>query len=281
MFTMEFASKTCDVPLQTLIDVAEEIARADTMCVLWAMGITQHVMGSDSSTAISNLLLTTGNYMKPGCGAYPLRGHNNVQGASDMGAMPNSFPGYQAVTDDAIRARFESGWGVALPPKNGLDNHQMIDAVYDGKLRAMYLAGEDMVSADSNANHVAGGFERLDFFVVQDIFFTETCRYADVILPAAPALEKEGTFTSTERRIQRLYQALPELGNSRADWKITQDLANHLGAKWNYTHPSEIMAEMASLTPLYAGASFERLEGYNTLQWPVQLRTAPMSRYFT
>ena len=269
MFTMEFASKTCDVALQTLIDVAEEIARAETMCVLWAMGITQHVMGSDSSTAISNLLLTTGNYMKPGCGAYPLRGHNNVQGASDMGAMPNNFPGYQAVTDDSIRSRFEASWGVTLPPKNGLDNHQMIDAAYDGKVRAMYLAGEDMVSADSNANHVAGGFERLDFFVVQDIFFTETCRYADVILPAAPALEKDGTFTSTERRIQRLYQAMPELGNSRADWKITQDLANRLGAKWNYTHPSEIMAEMASLTPLYAGASFDRLEGYNTLQWPV------------
>ena len=114
-----------------------------------------------------------------------------------------------------------------------------------------------------------GGFEKLDFFVVQDIFFTETCRYADVILPAAPSLEKEGTFTSTERRIQRLYQALPELGNSRADWKITQDIANRMGAKWNYTHPSEIMAEMASLTPMYAGASFARLEGYNTLQWPV------------
>ena len=269
MFTMEFASKTCDIPLQTLIDVAEEIAKAETMCVLWAMGVTQHVMGSDTSTAISNLLLTTGNYMKPGCGAYPLRGHNNVQGASDMGAMPNSFPGYQSVTDDAIRAKFEERWGVKLPPMKGLDNHQMIDAVYDGKLRAMYLAGEDMISADSNANHVAGGFEKLDFFVVQDIFFTETCRYADVVLPAAPALEKEGTFTSTERRVQRLYQALPELGNSRADWKITQDIANHMGAQWNYSHPSEIMAEMASLTPLYAGVSFDRLEGYKTLQWPV------------
>jgi formate dehydrogenase major subunit len=158
---------------------------------------------------------------------------------------------------------------MTLPPKKGLDNHQMIDAAYEGKLRAIYMAGEDMVSADSNANHVAGGFERLDFLIVQDIFFTETCRYADVVLPAAPALEKDGTFTSTERRVQRLYQALPELGDSRADWKITQEIANRMGAKWNYTHPSEIMAECAALTPMYAGVRFERMEGYNTLQWPV------------
>jgi formate dehydrogenase major subunit len=239
------------------------------MCLLWAMGITQHTDGSDGSTAISNLLLVTGNYMRPGCGAYPLRGHNNVQGASDMGAMPNAYPGYQSVTDPAIRERFERGWGVSLPPDPGLDNHEMVDAIHDGKLRAMYLAGEDMISADSNANRVAGAFGKLEFFVVQDIFFTETCRYADVILPGAPALEKEGTFTSTERRIQRLYQALPELGSSRADWKITQDIANRMGAAWNYQHPSEIMAELASLTPLYAGVSYERLEGYNTLQWPV------------
>jgi formate dehydrogenase major subunit len=168
-----------------------------------------------------------------------------------------------------IRKKFEAGWGVPLPREVGMDNHEMVDAAIEGKLRAMYLAGEDMIQADSNANHVARAFEALDFFVVQDIFFSETCRYADVILPGAPALEKDGTFSSTERRIQRLYQALPELGDSRADWKITQDIANRMGAKWNYQHPSEIMAEMASLTPLYAGVTFERLEGYKTLQWPV------------
>lgn len=268
-FTMEYAAKTCGVPIEMLERVAKEIAAAESMCILWAMGITQHTRASDGSTAISNLLLTTGNYMRPGCGAYPLRGHNNVQGASDIGAMPNNYPGYQSVTDPEIRERFEKGWGVPLSPDSGLDNHQMVEAVYTGKLRAIYLAGEDMISADSNANVVAGAFEKLDFFVVQDIFFTETCRYADVILPGAPALEKDGTFTNTERRIQRLYQALPELGDCRADWKITQEIANRMGANWNYQHPSEIMAEMASLTPLYAGALYERLEGYNTLQWPV------------
>jgi formate dehydrogenase major subunit len=268
-FTMEYAANICNLPVETLIAVAKEIAAAETMCILWAMGVTQHVDGSDTSTAISNLLLVTGNYMKPGCGAYPLRGHNNVQGASDMGAMPDKFPGYQNVTDDAIRAKFEAAWGMKLPGKRGYDNHEMVDAILEGKLRAMYLAGEDMISADANANHVGEGFSKLDLFVVQDIFFTETCRYADVVLPAAPALEKEGTFTSTERRVQRLYQAMPELGDSKADWKITQELAQKMGAAWDYKHPSEIMAEMASLTPLYAGASFERLEGYKTLQWPI------------
>ena len=268
-FTMTYASKTCEVPLETLERVAREIAAADSTCVLWAMGITQHTRGSDESTAISNLLLVTGNYMRPGCGAYPLRGHNNVQGAGDIGAAPNVFPGYQSVTDAVIRERFEKGWGVKLPPTRGLDNHQMVEAVYEGKLRAMYLAGEDMISADSNANVVAGAFAKLDFFVVQDIFFSETCRYADVVLPGAPALEKDGTFTSTERRIQRLYQALPKLGESKADWKITQEIANRMGANWSYQHPSQIMDELASLAPLYAGVNYERLEGYKTLQWPV------------
>jgi len=268
-FTMEYASQICSVPLETLETIAHTIGSAESMCILWAMGITQHTMASDSSTAISNLLLTTGNYMRPGCGAFPLRGHNNVQGASDVGAMPNNYPGYQDVADASIRERYEKAWKTSLSHDHGMDNHQMVDAVYDGKLRAIYLAGEDMISADSNANHVAGAFEKLELFVVQDIFFTETCRYADVILPAAPALEKEGTFTSTERRIQRLYQALPELGESRADWKITQEIANRMGAGWNYEHPSEIMDELASLSPLYAGVSFDRLAGYKSLQWPV------------
>jgi formate dehydrogenase major subunit len=242
---------------------------AESMCILWAMGITQHTRASDESTAVSNLLLVTGNYMRPGCGAYPLRGHNNVQGASDIGAMPNEFPGYQGVTNASIRETFEKSWGVKLPQEVGLDNKQMVEAIYEGKLRAMYLAGEDMISADSNSNYTAGGFEKLDFFVVQDIFFSETCRYADVVLPASPSLEKDGTFTNTERRIQRLYQALPELGDSKADWKITQEIANRMGAKWNYQHASEIMDELASLSPIYAGVNYGRLEGYNTLQWPV------------
>lgn len=145
----------------------------------------------------------------------------------------------------------------------------MVEAIYGGSLRGMYLAGEDMISADANSSRVAAAFEKLDFFVVQEAFFSETCRYADVILPAAPSLEKDGTFTNTERRIQRLFQALPELGDSKADWKIVQMIARRMGAKWNYQHPSEIMAELAGVTPLYAGVRYDRLEGYHTLQWPV------------
>ncbi len=268
-FTMEFASERCQLPVETLKAVAHEIAKSTATCILWAMGVTQHCGGSDTSTAISNLLLVSGNYMRPGTGAYPLRGHNNVQGASDFGAMPAYLPGYDKVEDDMARTRYEEGWGVKLSQGKGLDNHQMIDAVFEGKLKAIYLQGEDMISADSDANRVGKGFGELEFFVVQDIFFTETCRYADVVLPATPSLEKDGTFTSTERRIQRLNKALEPLGDSRPDWQITIDLANRLGAGWTYKHPADIMHECASLAPLFAGVTYDRLAGFKSLQWPV------------
>jgi len=268
-FTMEFAAETTGLAIDTLKQVAQMIAEAEGVCILWAMGITQHSMGSDSSTAISNLLLVTGNYMRTGTGAYPLRGHNNVQGASDHGAMPNFLPGYQSVDDPEVRARFEAGWNVKLPSTKGLDNHEMIEAIHHGKLKGMYLFGEEISLVDSNANFVTDGLSKLEFFVAQDIFFSDTCRFADVVLPASPSLEKEGTFTSTERRIQRLYQVFEPMGESQPDWRIIQDVANRLGASWNYQNPSEIYHEMASLTPLFAGATYERLEGYKTLQWPV------------
>ena len=268
-FTLELAEKVCEIPKATLEQVAEMVAAADGVAICWAMGVTQHGNGSDTSTAISNLLLVTGNYMRPGTGAYPLRGHNNVQGASDMGAMPDRYPGYQAITDPEIRARFEKGWNTKLPPERGLDNHEMVDAILEGKLRAMYLYGEEMSLVDSNSNLVGSAFEKLEFFVMQDIFFTDTCRFADVVLPASPSLEKEGTFTSTERRIQRLYQVLEPMSGTKPDWQIIQEVANRLGANWKYQHPSEIMDEIASLTPLVAGVTYERLEGYKSLQWPV------------
>ncbi len=268
-FTLEFASETCGVPVDTLQRLARMIGEAESVCALWAMGITQHSNGSDSSTAISNLLLVTGNYMRPGTGAYPLRGHNNVQGASDHGAMPGLLPGYQSVDDPDVRARFESRWGTSLPATKGLDNHEMVDAMVQDKIRSMYLFGEEMSLVDSNTNYVRSAFQKLDFFVVQDVFFSATCQYADVVLPASPSLEKEGTFTSTERRIQRLYQVFEPLKDSRPDWVILQDVANRLGAGWSYQHPSQIMDEIAALTPMFAGVSYERIEGYKSLQWPV------------
>jgi formate dehydrogenase major subunit len=268
-FTMEFAAARCRVPLETLLQVAHMIADAKSMCICWAMGVTQHSQGSDTSTAISNLLLITGNYMRPGTGAYPLRGHNNVQGASDNGSMPNYFPGYQPVDDPAVRDRFEACWKVNLPPLIGLDNHQMVDAIYAGKLKAMYIIGEEMSIVDSNANYVDQAFAQLDFLVIQEIFFGHICQFADVVLPGAPSLEKEGTFTSSERRIQRMYQVFEPLEGCRPDWQIVRDVANHMGADWNYQHPSEVMDEIAALAPMFAGVTYERLEGYKSLQWPV------------
>ena len=268
-FTLEYAASITGLTVEVMETVALEIARAKSVCILWAMGVTQHCGGSDTSTSISNLLLLTGNYMKPGAGAYPLRGHNNVQGASDFGSMPNLFPGYQLVDDPEVRGKFEADWGVTLPTVKGLDNHGMIEAIHNGKLKLLYLKGEDTITSDANANYVDQAFRKLDFMIVQDVMFSETAKYADLVLPASPSLEKEGTFTSTERRIQRLYCALDPLGYSKPDWEIIQLIANKLGANWKYGHPSEIMDEVARLTPLFAGVSYERLEGYKTLQWPV------------
>ncbi len=269
-FTLEFCERVTGISQETLRTVAHEIAGTKNgVCILWAMGVTQHCGGSDTSTSFCNLLLITGNFKRPGCGAYPLRGHNNVQGASDFGSAPKFLPGYQKVEDEFIRAKFEKEWGVTLSSKKGLDNHEMVDSIHAGSLRALYLKGEDMYTSDSNAGLVGDALSKLEFFVVQDLFFTKTCEYADVILPAAASLEKDGTFVSTERRIQRLYKVFEPLGECRPDWMIIQDIANRLGATWNYTHPSQIMDEAARLCPIFAGVKYERLEGYHSLQWPV------------
>jgi formate dehydrogenase major subunit len=268
-FTLEYAEMVTGVPASTLTTVAHEIAAADGVCILFAMGLTQHCGGSDTTTALSNLLLVTGNYMRPGAGAYPLRGHNNVQGASDFGSMPNVFSGYQKVDDPDIRAKFEADWGVTLPTSEGLDNHGMIRAIQDGTLKSLYIKGEDTITSDANAGDVGDALGVCEFLIVQDINFSETCRYADLVLPAVPSLEKEGTFTSTERRIQRIYKVMEPLGDAKADWEIIQLIANRMGANWNYNHPSEVMDEVARLTPLFAGVNYERMEGFKSLQWPV------------
>ncbi|WP_139492444.1 formate dehydrogenase subunit alpha [Brevibacillus dissolubilis] len=269
-FTLDYTAEACAVERNEIIRLATMIHEAKGVCILWAMGVTQHLGGTDTSTAISNLLLVTGNYGKPGTGAYPLRGHNNVQGACDFGTMPAWFPGYQPVEDTKVREKFEQAWGAKLPEKPGLNNHQMVEAIDKGKLKALYLFGEEMALVDSNINHVDHAFEKLEFFVVQDIFLSKTAQFADVVLPASPSLEKEGTFTNTERRIQRLYQVFEPMGESKPDWQIFQLLANKLGANWNYKHPGEIMAEAASLSPLFAGVNYSRLEGFNSQVWPVK-----------
>ncbi|WP_419895496.1 formate dehydrogenase subunit alpha [Macrococcus psychrotolerans] len=269
-YTIDYAAEHTGMSKEEIIKIAEMIHEAKTTAVMWAMGVTQQRGGSDTSTAISNLLLVTGNYMKPGAGSYPLRGHNNVQGASDMGSMPTHLPGYQKIADKAVLEKFSKAWGVALNPNVGQNNHQMVDAMHADELDVLYLKGEDMGIVDSNINYVREGFEKLKFFVVQDIFFSKTAEYADVILPAAPSFEKEGTFSNTERRIQRLYQVMEPLEGTKPDWKIIQEIAKHMGADWDYAHPGDVMDEIASLTPIYSGVSYDRLEGFNSLQWPVK-----------
>ncbi|MGP8289744.1 formate dehydrogenase subunit alpha [Vreelandella zhanjiangensis] len=271
-FTLDFAEQKTGIPKQQLIEAAELIGRAKSVCLLWAMGITQHSHGSDTSTALSNLLLVTGNYGKPGTGGYPMRGHNNVQGASDFGCLRNMYPGYEKVTDEDVRKRWAKGWGVKpeqLSLEEGWGNFLMVQAAADDKLKAMYIIGEETAFSDSNTHNVHSAFESLDFMVVQDMFLSRTAEFADVVLPACPSVEKEGTFVNTERRIQRFYQVLEPLGDSRPDWRILTDLAARMGHDWGYNHPSEIMAECASISPLFAGVSYERLEGWKSLLWPV------------
>ena len=269
-YTLAHAEEVTGIPATTLEDLARRIAAADGVCALWAMGVTQHHMGSDTSTAISNLLLLTGNYRRPGTGAYPLRGHNNVQGCSDFGTINAFYPGYQPVDDEEVAARFAEAWDRHdLPPVKGLDNHGMIDAIHAGDLRAMVVVGEEIALVDANAAYVREALAMLDLLVVSEVFFSVTCEFADVVLPAATSLEKDGTFTNTERRIQRLHRAMDPLGECRPDWRILTDLAARMGRDWGYEHPSEIMDEAASLTPLFAGVRYDRLEGYDSLQWPV------------
>ncbi|KPV45199.1 formate dehydrogenase subunit alpha [Alicyclobacillus ferrooxydans] len=268
-YTLDYAEQVTGISREELIQMATMIHEADGVAVLWAMGVTQHCGGSETSGAISDLLLVTGNFARPGAGAFPLRGHNNVQGACDFGTLPNWLPGYQLVSDETVRTKFEKAWGTPLSGVPGMDNQWMLNAILEGKLHGMYLMGEDMAWVDTNANHVHEALSHLDFFVVQDMFLTKTAQFADVILPASPSLEKEGTFTNTERRVQRLYQVMKPLGESRPDWEIICAIANRLGAGWTYEYPGDVMDEAAAVAPIFAGVSYERLEGYKSLLWPV------------
>lgn len=268
-FTLEYAEEITGMSKEDLIGIAKDIVSVDKLAICWAMGVTQHQLGSDTSTAISNLLLVTGNYMRNGTGAYPLRGHNNVQGCSDFGSLPDFFPGYEKVDNDDVRSRYENAWETKLSVSPGKDNHEMIGAIHEETLHSLFIIGEETGLTDANINYVTAAFEKLDFMVVQDLFLTRTAEFADVILPAVPSLEKEGTFTNTERRIQRLYQALDPVGDSKPDWVILKELAHKMGYDWEYDHPSDVMDESASLAPLFAGVSYDLLEGYNSLQWPV------------
>lgn len=271
-FTLDYAAQITGIQEETLREAAELIGKAGSVCIMWAMGITQHSHGADTSTALSNLLLVTGNYGRPGTGGYPMRGHNNVQGASDFGCLKNFYPGYESVSDPQIRVKWAKAWGVPaerLSLNVGQDNFMMVELARKEVIRAMYVIGEETAFSDADAENVHQGFTNLDFLVVQDLFLSRTAQFADVVLPGCPSVEKEGSFVNTERRIQRFYPVMEPLGDSRPDWWILTQLAARMGHDWGYQHPQEIMAEVAGIAESFAGVSYSRLEGWKSQIWPV------------
>lgn len=268
-YTLERGEELTGVPRGEIVRAATMIHEAKSFCALWAMGVTQHQPGTETSTAICDLLLLTGNFGRPSTGGYPLRGHCNVQGASDFGALPTFYGGYERWDDPGVVARYEKAWGTPLPKKKGLTSTEMVDAAIAGSFRAMLIFGEDKVLADAHQSQVMVALQKLELLVVCELVPTATSRLAHVILPAAATLERDGSFVNTERRIQRFYRAFPPLGECRAEIEIVQMIANSLGANWHYPTPSEVMREASGLVPRFAGVSYDRLEGYASQQWPV------------
>ena len=278
-YTPEYAGKITGVPADDIRRAARILAAAKPATLLYAMGITQHTSGHQNVLSCANLQMLLGNMGIPGGGVNPLRGQNNVQGACDMGGLPNVYPGYQAVTNEASRKKFEKAWGVALPGEIGTTVIHMFNKAETGDIKAIYVIGENPMMSDPDVGHVRHCLEKLEFLVVQDMFLTETAQLADVVLPATSFAEKDGTFTNTERRVQRVREAIQPVGESRTDWDIICDLARRVQvrsqdpqpdgefASWDYGHPSEIMDEIAALTPIYEGISYERIEQIG-LQWP-------------
>ena len=277
-YTPQLAERITGVPADDIARAARLYATAPAAAIVYSMGITQHTTGTDNVLSLANLAMLTGNVGKPGAGVNPLRGQNNVQGACDLGALPNVYPGYQKVDDPQAREKFQAAWGVSLPARPGLTVVEMIDAAADGRLKGLYVMGENPMLSDPDVTHVEQALQRLDFLVVQDIFLSETARLADVVLPAACFAEKDGTFTNTERRVQRVRAAVAAPGRARADWEILCDLARRMGCEMSYAGPGAVQDEIASLTPIYGGITYDRLDGAG-LQWPCPGRDHPGTAY--
>ncbi len=255
------------VPAELLRDAARLYATGGNAAIYYGLGVTEHAQGSTMVMGIANLAMATGNVGRLGVGVNPLRGQNNVQGSCDMGSFPHELPGYRHVSDSIVRAEFEARWGVTLSPEPGLRIPNMFDAALDGSFKGLYVQGEDIVQSDPNTQHVTNALMAMECLVVQDIFLNETAKYAHVILPGSSFLEKDGTFTNAERRISRVRKVMPPKAGY-SDWEVTQLLANALGYPMNYAHPSEIMDEIAALTPTFRGVSFEKIDKAGSVQWP-------------
>lgn len=267
LYTPEYAEGITDVPAKKIREAARLIGRAENMATYYTMGITQHTSGVDNVLSVANLALLTGNLGKAKAGVNPLRGQNNVQGACDMGALPNVYTDYQSVTDPKIRQKFEKAWGVPLSPKKGLTIPAVLEGIEHGEVKMLYVFGENPMRSDPDITHVKHCLEHVDFLVVQDIFLTETAEMADVVLPGATFAEKDGTFSSTERKVQRIRKAVDPIGDSRADWQIFVAIMQAMGYPADYTSPKDIFNEIRTVTPTHAGISYERLEE-GGLQWP-------------
>jgi formate dehydrogenase alpha subunit len=263
----EKVSEITGIPAADLEKAAEFYAKAERGTILYTMGITQHTTGVDNVKSLANLAMITGNIGKESTGVNPLRGQNNVQGACDMGGLPNVYSGYQAVTDSAARQKFEEAWRAKLPEKVGLTATEMFPAVLDGKVKGMIILGENPMVSDPDSHHIEKALKALDFLLVIDIFPTPTSEFAHVVLPGASFAEKEGTFTNTERRVQMVRKGVEPPGASKPDWRIIQELSNHFGYPMDYESPRAIMEEIARLTPSYGGISYDRLRG-DGLLWP-------------
>ena len=288
-YDLDYAEKITGVPAEQIAEAARIYAQPpfSGSCLIWGMGITQHTMGTANAHGLLNLALLAGQLGRPGSGISPLRGQNNVQGCGDAGCLPNAFPGYQTIGEESL-AKFQAAWSSQpLPPDPGLVVTEMVPAINDGRMKAMYITGENPLLSEPDLHHAEETFKKLEFLIVQDIFMHETAEIADVVLPATSFAEKDGTFTNSERRVQRVRKAVDPVGDSKPDWEIIQIVARKVSEKlgleleheFDYDHPSEIFDEMRSLSPNIAGISYDRLEDEGGIQWPCPTPDHPGTRF--
>lgn len=273
--TPEKAEKICGVPAADIVKAAEMYAKADKAPIIYCLGVTEHSYGTEGVMSMSNLAMLVGKLGKPGCGVNPLRGQNNVQGACDMGCDPYDFPGYQKFGAPGVMDKFEKAWGTKLNPNPGLTSTQVLPAAGEGKIKGLFIFGEDPIVTDPDTNSVRKELENLDFLVVHELFMTETAEMADVVLPGLSYLEKDGTFSNTERRVQRVRRVIKPISGVPDDFKVFADIATRMGYPMSYDSASDIMDEIASLVPTFGGMSFERLEKMDGLQWPCRDKDDP------
>ncbi|HZP71321.1 MAG TPA: formate dehydrogenase subunit alpha [Pseudolabrys sp.] len=274
-FTPEEMAPICGIPADTLREVARTFARAESAIIFWGMGVSQHTHGTDNARCLIALSLITGQIGRPGTGLHPLRGQNNVQGASDAGLIPMFFPDYKSVENADIRAKVEKVWGAKLDPKKGLTVVEIMDAIHANTIKGMYILGENPAMSDPDLNHAREALAHLEHLVVQDLFLTETAVYADVFLPASAWPEKDGTVTNTNRQVQMGRQALPLPGDAKPDWWITQEIARRIGLNWNYKGPAEVYTEMASLMPSLDNIPWERVQRESAVTYPADAIDKP------